>query len=225
MATMAPPLIPGLPGLAPAPRKGRRRCAPTLTHGWTLTPLVTCPDAMALSDFLTLWYARVRQEGEHASLWGQMGLSPTRFVLAFTSVPLLLLHDERSVWHDADGLMMACWLDDAVPNVRARVHQWVAPPYRHPKVSLLLGHALLHCLFEHMGLLMLEGRTPVGNRAGVRYARRLGFRHVATLPYGELAWTPEGSATITPVWQSLLTREEWRATQADAAGEDYALDV
>ena len=207
---MTAPLLPGLPGLA-AQRKGRRRCASSLEHGWTLTPLLQPEPSPAFWDFLSLWYMRVRQAREHASLWGEVGLSPSKFVLAFTSVPLLLLHHDASPWDHPEGLCMVGWLDDIVPGLRARCHQWVAPAYRHPRVSAILGQGLLRYLFEEMGLQMLEGRTPVGNRLAVRYARRLGFRPVATLPYGEWVWALDGTKTCTPVVQSQLTIDEWRA--------------
>jgi RimJ/RimL family protein N-acetyltransferase len=210
MATIAPaPLLPGLPGLAPV-RKGRRRCAAHLEHGWTVTPLVDPTPGQALYDFLALWYARVRDGGEHASLWGQVGLSPSRFVGTFAQIPLVLLHHDRIPWPLAEGLMMVTWLDDIVPDLRARVHQWVAPPYRHPRVSTALGHVLLRYLFDEMGFELLEGRTAVDNHLGVRYARRLGFRPVATLPYGEWTWTPDGTKTMTPVVQSQLLAADWR---------------
>jgi hypothetical protein len=209
---LSAPLLPGLPGLAPQ-RKGRRRCASTLTQGWTLTPRVQQEPSPLLWDFLTFWYMRVRGDGEHASLWGELGLSPSTFVLGFSQAPLILVHQQVLPWHDAAGLMMAVWLDDLVPGLRARLHQWVAPPYRHPRVSLTLGDAILAYLFTEMGLQLLEGRTARGNRLGIRYALRLGFRPVATLPYGEWTWTPEGTKTITPVVQSQLTIDAWRAAQ------------
>jgi hypothetical protein len=208
------PLLPGLPTLQPA-RKGRRRCAAQLEHGWTVTPLVPPAQGQALYDFLALWYARVRADGEHASLWGEVGLSPSRFVGTFAQVPMVLLHDDRRPWQHGEGLMMVTWIDDIVLDLRARVHQWVAPPYRHPRVSTALGHVLLRVLFDDMGLKMLEGRTPVGNHLGVRYARRLGFRPVATLPYGEWAWTPDGTKTMSPVVYSYLTADTWRAAQGE----------
>ena len=209
---MAPaaPFVPGLPGLVPA-RKGRRRCAAHLGHGWTLTPLLQPEPSPILWDFLTLWYTQVRQEQEHASLWGEVGLSPSRFVLAFTSVPLILLHHDACPWNHPEGLCMGVWLDDVVPGVRARCHQWVAPAYRHPRVSVVLGQRMLRYLFEEMGFQMLEGRTPINNRLALRYARRLGFRRVAILPYGEWAWALDGTKTLTPVVQSQLTVDEWRA--------------
>jgi hypothetical protein len=209
------PLLPGLPTLQPA-RKGRRRCAAQLEHGWMVTPLVDPTPGQALYDVLALWYARVREIGEHASLWGEVGLSPSRFVGTFAQVPLVLLHHDRLPWQHGEGLMMVTWLDDIVPDLRARVHQWVAPPYRHPHVSTALGHMLLRYLFDDMGFQMLEGRTPVGNHLGVRYARRLGFRPVATLPYGEWVWTPDGTKTMSPVLYSYLTADTWRAAQGDA---------
>lgn len=211
MATLAP-LLPGLPGLAPV-RKGRRRCAAQLTHGWTLTPLQGAEPSPVLLDFLTLWYMRVRADGEHASLWGEIGLSPSHFALTFVHIPMLVLHHDTVPWQQADGLMMIAWFDDIVPPLRARVHQWVAPAYRHPVVSLQLGHILIRHFFEQMEFHMLEGRTPVGNRAGVRYALRLGFQPVATIPYGEWIWTPEGTKTMTPVIQSQLTIDHWRELQ------------
>ena len=219
MATLAP-LLPGLPALV-SRHKGRRRCASTLAHGWTLTPLMRQEPSPQLWDFLTFWYMRVRGEGEHASLWGELGLSPSKFVLGFSAVPLILVHQQQLPWHQAEGLMMAVWLDDIVPGVRARLHQWVAPPYRHPRVSLTLGDTILYYLFTEMGLQLLEGRTPCANRLGIRYALRLGFHPVATLPYGEWDWTPEGTKTITPVVQSQLTIDTWRASQeATPRGEE-----
>jgi RimJ/RimL family protein N-acetyltransferase len=218
------PFLPGLPALA-SPHKGRRRCASTLTQGWTLTPLLPGDPSQDLWDFLTFWYVRVRQDSEHASLWGEIGFSPSRFVLAFTQVPLVLVHQEHLPWHQADGLMMAVWLDDIVPGVRARLHQWVAPPYRHPRVSLVLGRAILRYLFDDFDVQLLEGRTPVGNRLGIRYALRLGFRPVATLPYGEWAWTPDGARTMTPVVQTQLTRDAWRAAQSSAGGLEENRDA
>jgi hypothetical protein len=203
------PLLPGLPGLAPQ-RKGRRRCASQLDHGSVLQLLLAEGPSSVRCDFLALWYARVRELGEHASLWGEVGLSPSRFVLTFLEAPLLLVHHDRLPWEQAEGLMMVVWLDDIVPGVRARCHQWVAPPYRHPRVSTFLGQAILRYLFDEMGFRLLEGRTPVDNHLGIRYARRLGFRLVATLPYGEWAWAPDGTKTITAVVQSQLTVDEWR---------------
>jgi hypothetical protein len=163
---------------------------------------------------------RVWQDGEHAALWGEVGLSPSHCVLTFAHVPLVLVHAAHRPWEDAAGLMMAVWLDDIVPGLRARVHQWVAPPYRHPHVSQALGQAVLQVLFEGAGFHLLEGRTPVGNRGGIRYARRLGFRLVATLPYGEWTWTPEGTKTRTAVVQSQLTVEEWRQRQQTEGDPD-----
>ena len=81
-------------------------------------------------------------------------------------------------------------------------------------MSQLLGQAVLRYLFDAMGFQLLEGRTPVGNRAAVRYACRLGFTLVATLPYGEWAWAPDGTKTLTAVVQSQLTVDAWRAAQA-----------
>jgi RimJ/RimL family protein N-acetyltransferase len=211
---LAIPLLPGLPAVGPRP-KGRRRCAAHLEHAWTLTPLVDPTPGQALYDFLALWYARVREIGEHASLWGEVGLSPSRFVGTFAQIPMVLLHHERTPWPLAEGLMMAVWLDDIVPDLRARCHQWVAPPYRHPRVSTALGHVLLRYLFDEMGFELLEGRTPVDNHLGVRYARRLGFRAVTTLPYGEWEWTPDGTKTMTPVVQSQLLAADWRHAQGE----------
>jgi hypothetical protein len=210
--TTPAPFVPGLPALA-SRRPGRRRCAPLLTQAWTLTPLLASEPTPALLDFLTLWYLRVRQEGEHAALWGERGFSPSHFVLTYTHVPLLLVHAEARAWTEVEGLMMAAWLDDVVPGIRARLHQWVAPPYRHPHVSLLLGQALLDYLFTQASFLLLEGRTPVGNRLGVRYALRLGFRPVATLPYGEWAWAADGTRSITAVMQTQLTCDDWQQRQ------------
>jgi hypothetical protein len=217
MAIQAP-LLPGLPGLAPA-RRGRRRCASRIDHAWRVTPLTPLQIAeppTGLWDFLSFWYARVRADGEHASLWGEVGLSPSLFVGTFAQVPLIVAHHELLPWQQGEGLMMVVWLDDVVPGLRARVHQWVASPYRHPTVSLHIGHAVLRHLFDVAGFQMLEGRTPVTNRAGIRYALRLGFRRVATLPYGEWSWTPAGTKTITPVVQSQLCAEDWRAAQEGA---------
>lgn len=209
MATFTP-LLPGLPDLAPI-RKGRRRCAPHLQHGWTLTPLLAQEPTPAVCDFLAFWHARVWREGEHAGLWGQLGLSPSHFVLTFAHVPFLVVHHDQMAWSQPDGLMMVVWLDDIVAGVRARCHQWVAPAYRHPRVSHLLGQGVLRYLFEEIGFQLLEGRTPVGNHQAVRYARRLGFQPVATLPYGEWDWAPDGTKTLTAVVQSQLTIAAWRA--------------
>ena len=216
MATIAP-LLPGLPDLAPL-RKGRRRCAPRLTHGWTLKVVLPQVPDPGLYDFLMLWYAHVRACGEHAGLWGEAGLWPSRFVGTFATLPLVLLHHDRMPWTHADGLMMVVWLDDIVDGVRARLHQWVGMPYRHPRVSTALGHFLLRYIFEEMGFQLVEGRTPIGNRLALWYARRLGFRPVVTLPYGEWAWTADGTKTLTPVVQSMLLAEDWHRAQEASGG-------
>lgn len=229
MATFAPLL----PGLAPDPqqqadrRQGlkpstwqrlaaqkRRRAFPMVLPVTQLTPLLPQDPTPAVWDFLDLWYHRVRHDGEHAGLWGALGLSPSKFVTNFAQVPLLLLHEATRPWYDVDGLLQVCWLDDVVPELRARCHHWVAPGSRSLRVSLPLGQQMLRYLFDTMGFLLLEGRTPVIHQGAVRYVQRLGFRLVATLPYGEWGWTPEGARTMIAVVQSQLTIDEWRAHHA-----------
>lgn len=214
------PLLPGLPELAPRrARTGRRRCGAQLSHGYAVTHILPPTQDPAYVDFLALWYARVRHDGEHAALWGEVGLSPSQFVMRFLQAPLVLAYDVRQPWVLADGLLMAAWLDDVVPGLRARVHHWVAPPQRHPRVSRELGHALLRVLFDEMGFQALEGRTPVESRGAVRFALRLGFRPTCTLPAGAWTWTPGGTKTSTAVVQTQLTTEEWRAAQTARAEE------
>ena len=99
MATLAP-LLPGLPDLAPR-RPGRRRCASTLEHGWKVVPVVMQTPTAEFCDFLALWYAHVRKDGEHAALWGEVGLSPSRFVATFAAVPLIIVHHDQLPWKQA----------------------------------------------------------------------------------------------------------------------------
>ena len=70
----------------------------------------------AVCDFLAFWHARVYREGDHAHLWGQVGLSPSHFVLTFARMPLLVVHHDQVPWQQPDGAMLVVWLDDIVPG-------------------------------------------------------------------------------------------------------------
>jgi RimJ/RimL family protein N-acetyltransferase len=219
------PVLPGLPDLSrPSVRRDllkestwqllqhpRRQRVPRRT-----LPLFSItPYAMATHgpDFLFYWYGLVRSLGEHAMLWGEVGLSPTQFLAAFARASLLVIHREEAAWTHGEGLLFLVWSDDVVPGLRARIHFWSHPHMRHPQVSLLLGHAGLRYLFEEQGYTLLEGRTPVTNTLALRFVRRLGFQMVATLPHAEWAWTAEGEKEAVDVVQSMLTPSMWDARE------------
>ena len=241
MATIAPLL----PGLAPdltrqqerreglkattvtqlAQRKSRARWRQGILPEAQLTPLVHEEPTPALWDFLTFWYYRVHEDGEHAALWGEVGLSPSKFALAFSQVPMVVLHQANHPWHQVEGLMQVWWLDDIMPQVRARCHCWCHPAYRSLRFSVPLGKHALTYLFDEMAFLMLEGRTPSTHRGALQYIRCLGFRPVMTVPYGEWAWLPNGTHTTTSVVHSILTTDEWQDHAQTSRVEDVRPDV
>jgi Acetyltransferases, including N-acetylases of ribosomal proteins len=162
-------------------------------------------------DFLLFWYFQVFRDGEHAQLWGEVGLSPLRFLATFMHVPLLVAYQEGADWLKGQGLLFAVWGDDWIDGVRARLHFWAAPQARTLRVLLPIGQEVLRTCFEDLGLQLLEGRTPTDNAGALRFIARLGFRQVHRLDHGEWQWNADGTKQIIPVIQSQLLVEHWRA--------------
>ena len=161
------------------------------------------------ADFLSHWYWQVRLEGEHAALWGQLGLSPTQFLATYAGVELVVCHRQGADWPNGEGLMMVMWGDDRVPELRVRVHFWVHPVYRTPQITPYLARAMLSHYFDVVGYQILEGRTPLGNTLALRFVKRLGFTMGAPIPNAEWTYASDGTRRLGAVVPSYMTREMW----------------
>jgi RimJ/RimL family protein N-acetyltransferase len=204
---------PGLDGLKPQTRAllvgKRRRARARLTQPipWEVSPYTVQDHG---PDFLLYAWHLVQQAGEHATLWGALGLSPSKFLAAFLGVEVIVCHLQHAPWTQGQGILFLMWSDDVVPELRARVHFWCAPAYRTPSLSLGIGRAMLDYYFGILGYHLLEGRTPVTNRLALRYITRLGFQLGIPLPNAEWVTSLDGKTHMGAVIPSFLTREAWQ---------------
>ena len=154
-------------------------------------------------DVLLYWYAQVRQLGEHRLLWGaHVGLSPSRFVATATGWEIVLLAAQEALWPQGDGIVGVVWGDDACPPLRQRLHFWVAPAYRHPRMTDALVHKVLPLYFATYAVLW--GITPATRHLTLRALRRWGFQEVGRLPESE----SDGAHSVNGII-SVLTWDDW----------------
>ena len=157
------------------------------------------------TDVLLYWYAQVRQLGEHIALWGAyLGGSPSRFVAQAVGWELYVFVPDQTKGVETQEPLAVVWGDDGqVPN-RQRLHFWVAPAYRHPRVTdVLAGAALEEFLTRYA---MLWCILPSGNPLPLRAVRRWGFQQVGRLPQSEQA-----TGGLVDGILCALTRQEWAA--------------
>src|ERR1041384_443501 len=173
---------------------------------YEITPYSLAQDG---PDYLFYLYWSVRKLGEHAALWGEAGLSPTRFLAAFASVPIVVAHEQGAAWREGMGNLLVVWGDDVVPELRLRLHFWMAPMCRHPKLSVPIGRAMLSYFFDVASYQLLEGRTPATDTLALRFIRRLGFTLLPALPHAEWVYDVTGERRPGAVIPSMLTKEEW----------------
>ena len=164
------------------------------------------------TDVLLYWYAQVRQLGEHIALWGAyLGGSPSRFVAQAVGWELYFFVPQSEM--QALGVqepLAVVWGDDGQAPNRQRLHFWVAPAYRHPRVTdVLAGAALGEFLTRYA---MLWCILPSGNPLPLRAVKRWGFQQVGRLPNSEQATRGSVDGVICA-----LTRQEfelWRGVDA-----------
>jgi RimJ/RimL family protein N-acetyltransferase len=198
--------IPKPPSLRPSSLKATTR-AMLLGHGLrqravmpdeafqiTLTPYA--PSIHGGSFWLHLWLAAVKTQ-EHVAIFGPAAETIEGFVQAYRTFELLVCHRSNAEeWFKGQGFIGVAFVDDVDGAARARVHHFILPDYRTPRISQGLGRLTLDYYFQQRGFSTLYGLTPAQNHAALRFARRLGFERYGVKPMMYLGQIVDGIETV-----------------------------
>jgi RimJ/RimL family protein N-acetyltransferase len=184
----------------------RRAQMPDEAFRVTVTPFA--PSVHGVGFLLHVWMQAV-QSHEAVKVFGPAATTVETFIQLYRNVELVVAHrsEAAETWPTGDGILAVAYLDDLQVPARARLHHYVYPTYRTPRITTGIATLVLHYSFEQLGLQALYGLTPSTNRGAIRFAKRLGFEPCQVKPMVYEGQVVEGIETV-------LTRARWHARQA-----------
>jgi hypothetical protein len=165
-------------------------------------------------DWLLYWWSTAYTLGEHLDILGSVAATPLQFLKAYAGCDLMVMHEQDSAWQQWHGVTAVVWSSDVVPLARYRLDYWIAPAFRHPRMSMQIAHGVLHHLFEVRQFHLVWGLTPITNRLALRIVLRLGCTMRQRWPGGTI--DPRTGRPMDAM-MTLLPREVWRRAQGEAS--------
>jgi len=182
---------------------------PTLAQPLTLTRYDAQTHGL---DFLLYWWTETRALGEHLDILGSVAATPMAFLKSYAGCDLTVVHSQDLGWQQGEGVVAVVWSSDVLPLSRYRLDYWIAPAYRHPRLTAQIAQGVLHHLFETRQFQVVWGITPMTNRLALRVLLRWGFRSRGVWPGGTI--DPHTSQPMDAM-VTVLAREEWRMLERE----------